>query len=190
MLSSKQPLFYAFGETLKKLDSFQEPIPGLNLKGKQAISTITGGLVSLVVSSIVLSFALLKLDVLLNKQNPDLITNIVDQAFGDEDYYDTAGEDFHLAFGLRGWHDDYSIDDEHYIKWFARVREQVDGVKSQRLLETYRCVDEDFEGFYPPDRLSAKIVEEMRSTNSFFCVDWKEADFKLYGDKLSSASYS
>ena len=91
---------------------------------------------------------------------------------------------------MRGWHDEYSIDDERYLKWFARVREQVDGVRKHRLLETYRCADEDFHGFYPPDKLSAKIVDEMRSTNSFFCIDWKKAEFDLYGDKLTSASYS
>ena len=118
-------------------------------------------------SSIVFGFAFLKLDVLLNKLNPDVITNIEDQAFHKDVYYDMAGDDFHLAFSLRGWHDDYSIDDERNLKWFACVREQVYGVRSHRLLEKYRCADEDFEGFYPPDRLSAKIVEKMRSTDSF-----------------------
>ena len=64
-----------------------------------------------------------------------MITDIEDQALGIDDYYDTAGEDFHLAFGLRGWLDHYSIEDEHYLKWLARVREQSNGVRSHRLQE-------------------------------------------------------
>ena len=46
------------------------------------------------VSLIVLAFALLKLDVLLNKLNPDVSEHIIDQAFGDDDYYDTKSQDF------------------------------------------------------------------------------------------------
>ena len=105
-------------------------MPSLNLRGKQEISTIAGGLVSIVVASIVLAFALIKLDVLLNKYNPNVLTNIVHQSSGTNNKYDTANQNFQLAFGLLGQRDGVARDDEFYLKWFARVREVQDGVKS------------------------------------------------------------
>ena len=87
-------------ETLKKWDLFERPVPSLNLKGKETIRTLTGSILSLVLRSIMVIFGLLKLNHLLSRHNPTINTFLEEDAFEDGANFDTAKNDFNLAFAL------------------------------------------------------------------------------------------
>ena len=73
----------------------------------------------------------------------------MEDAFEEGAYFDTAENDFNLAFALTKGTGEL-IDNERYIKWFARVKEETDEGPKQWLLPTYKCTDDDFAKFQPP----------------------------------------
>ena len=110
-----------------------------------------------------LLFGLLKLKHLLSKHNPTINTIEQEDAFEDGEYFDTAENDFNLAFALtRVTGNQRPISSERYIKWFARVRDETEERRKQWLLPTYRCTDDDFAKFHPPQRRSKDQVERLR----------------------------
>ena len=66
---------------MKKLDFFAKPIPGFNVGGRTAISSLKGSFLSLIIIFITAMFAFQKLETLLMRKNPDVTTNVLEDAF-------------------------------------------------------------------------------------------------------------
>ena len=138
-----------------------------------------------------LLFGLLKLKHLLSKHNPTINTIEQEDAFEDGEYFDTAVNDFNLAFALtRITGSQKPIDRYEYIKWFARVRDETDEGRKQWLLPTYKCTDDDYAKFHPPQKRAQDRVDRLRKANGFYCIDWRNADMRLYGDKSIGRNYN
>ena len=63
---------WAAGQVLERIDSFGETLPVFNIKGKDKINTKTGGLVTLLITGVVLLFAAIKFSHLYTKFNPQM----------------------------------------------------------------------------------------------------------------------
>ena len=85
---------------LKDLDLFAIPLPGFNIKGKEAVSTYAGGMLSLAIMYISLMFAALKMVHLLSRHNPSVNTFVQKDAHGTDDVFRPAEEGFRIAFTL------------------------------------------------------------------------------------------
>lgn len=59
---------------LEQIDWFKRDIPGFNLKGKQHVSSVYGGLMTTVMLVVMLLYAGLKLGQLVNRENPNVST--------------------------------------------------------------------------------------------------------------------
>ena len=57
-------------KVLHSIDAFQEPLPMFNVKGQSSVSSFVGGICTLVLFSIVLTYATLKFIHLESKKNP------------------------------------------------------------------------------------------------------------------------
>ena len=181
MQSTRSGLLPMLSANLKKWDIFPMQVPSMNLKGQDSIKTITGGLVSMLVISIVMLFAFLKLSHLLERKNPTINT-LVDSDEGADAEFDTSSNGFQFAFALADINKE-PLEDAKYLKWFARVRKRNNGKDSFRLVATYKCTERDYMKFYPPQKASRNMVDSYRSSDSFYCIDWDSADLVLYGDK-------
>ena len=68
--SQLKPKWYQAGGALKHLDLFKEPLPGLNVRGLNSIASVTGGLVSLIIMTIMTLYATIKFFHLIDHHNP------------------------------------------------------------------------------------------------------------------------
>ena len=84
-------------EFLKNLDLFGAAVPGNNVRGESDIKTSTGACISIIVMALATMFALLKLEFMLLRDRPDVVSFIDDNFFDDSEVYNTAREDFGFA---------------------------------------------------------------------------------------------
>ena len=71
-----------FSKVFKSVDMFGADSPGLNFNGRSSIKTFTGAISSIVVISVTFLFALLKLQFLLLRKQPDIV-EFIDKEFFD-----------------------------------------------------------------------------------------------------------
>ena len=55
-----KPQWFQPGGALKMMDMFPKPVPGFNVRGIDSIATVTGGLVSLIITIITTLYATIK----------------------------------------------------------------------------------------------------------------------------------
>ena len=60
------------GEVFKRLDSFGEYLPNFNLKGKDQVNSVLGGIFTLALSLIIFMYGALKFLQLMDKHNPNI----------------------------------------------------------------------------------------------------------------------
>ena len=77
---------------LLTLDMFRQPLPAFNIEGEGHIRTYCGGCVSLIIIYVLVLFAVLKLQHLLSKHNPQVNTFVTRDHFEDSDIF-KPGED-------------------------------------------------------------------------------------------------
>ena len=136
---------------LKKVDLFPGSLPGFNIGGQQQVDSNTGGVVSILILFMVLTFALLKLEELASKSNPTISTSTQEGAFPFTYEFDTGRSDFMIAFALVDSSTNEPYSDPRYYKWYARYYEKVNGQKtSQKVVSLRQCTSEDYEKFYEP----------------------------------------
>ena len=87
---------------LKKIDIFGAPVPNFNLRGKSHVKTYAGGMVSIVITFVVLIFGLTQLKKLILRQSPQINKYLSEDEFDSKDVFDTREEPgFMLAFGVK-----------------------------------------------------------------------------------------
>ena len=86
---------------LLSLDLFGAPAPTFNIRGESEVRTYCGGIVSSVIMTVVVLFALLKLQHLLSKQNPSVNAFLDKNAWGIGDVLEPADhKDYMMAFAV------------------------------------------------------------------------------------------
>lgn len=75
---------------LAKFDLFGEPIPAFNVRGKDKVKTPPGGILSTIIITISLGFAIIKWFELMARSDPIINNNIV------ANHYDTASAGYSL----------------------------------------------------------------------------------------------
>ena len=97
---------------MKNLDSFAAPVPSFNLQGETAIKTTAGASLSILISLLTLAFAIIKLDHLLLRKNPNLNTN--ESALQPGESYSVQDEDLMIAFAMEQLDTGFK-DDPRYV---------------------------------------------------------------------------
>ena len=60
---------------LRQIDRFGEPIPAFNIKGKDKVTTAVGGITTLIVIFLTLSYLITKVNSVLEKETPIINEN-------------------------------------------------------------------------------------------------------------------
>ena len=132
-------------------------------------------------------YAFKKFETLLMRNNPDVTTNLIEDAFDSDDRFKTAESNFMMAFAFdNGKKTD---EDPRYFKWIAKFR-TVEGSKFERLVHPHPCVASDYAKFYPTGKKYEEKVDELIQSGSLFCIDWDKENLELYGAKEGSKHYS
>lgn len=65
---------WLFRRSIESIDFFAKPMPQFQLKGRSRVPSLIGGIFALAILAIMALYALIKLNVLLNHENPNVST--------------------------------------------------------------------------------------------------------------------
>ena len=99
--------------------------------------------------------------------------------------FDMNEANYRIAFSFQGKEDLKLKNDERYVKILALQRSKIDGKKIEKSLSFHKCNAEDFKEFYPIEKGSKILFDEIEKDEDrgFFCLDWENNDFLLFGDE-------
>ena len=165
---------------IREQDGYAAKIPSFNVRGESEVKTFVGGLISLLITGLTLSYAIGKWIELIERQHPVITEHEVPNFYDEDNRLDVSKTDFRIAVATWGRDKSYK-DDPRYVKWLAKliVRDE-DDVWSEKILPMRTCTDEDMADFYPIEEGSNKIFESLKE-NRFKCIDWTD-EFVLKGN--------
>lgn len=103
---------------LLEADMFPAPLPHFNSRGKTAVKTYCGGLISLVINYLFFQFAAMKLKHLVTRHNPQIVEFEETNGFdGTEEYNPGEDESFMIAVGFTHYLTGEPLNDPRYVKW-------------------------------------------------------------------------
>ena len=103
---------------LIEADMFPAPIPQYNSKGKKAIKTYFGGLISLTMNYLFFLFAVVKFQQLITRHNPQIVEYEETNGFDATDEYNPGEDDsFMIAVGFVHFLTGEPLNDPRYVKW-------------------------------------------------------------------------
>ena len=122
-----------------------------NIRGKGAQGTLLGSCVSLSILVLIFFYAMVKLNVLFSKVNPNITEVKEDWAIQDEEL-NPADKGLRFAWHAESFHSKYSIDDSRYVKMLVRLYGKKDGKIFEKIIDHHECTEEDMAKFAPPTR--------------------------------------
>ena len=103
-------------DLLKRVDIFQQDLPGFNLKGKKTVSSVFGGLFSVILIIVMLLYAGIKLQMLLSRANPNVSTFKEEFVLSSEDRLNLKDAGMRFAWTFEGYSDKELKNDPRYVK--------------------------------------------------------------------------
>ena len=110
-----------------RLDLFQQPLPGFNVRGHSTIPSLAGVICSLLIMLVTLLYAGLKFNHLITRHNPQITTYVERNAIPPNEEFRFLNNGFFFAFGVEGYIDGLPRDDPQYVKMFLRLFGRHDG---------------------------------------------------------------
>ena len=98
------------------MDIFQKDLPGFNLKGKEKVSTVFGGLITVILIIIMLLYGGIKLKHLVDRANPNVSTFVKEFNLTSEDTLKLKESDMRFAWTFEGFTDKELKNDPRYVK--------------------------------------------------------------------------
>ena len=142
----------------EKFDLFGQPTPTFNLNRKNKITSQIGVFVSLILITMVILFMSVKGVLLVQRNNP-LITQAEIPSFFDSEFkFNLYDNNYRIAFGVQSYFTKDSKDDPNFVRWTANLVKEVDGKRSEKQIKFHKCVQEDFDQFYPIEKSSVKAL--------------------------------
>ena len=149
------------------------------------MTTHEGGIISILVRTIVLLFAAQKLSQLLRRTNPDVSAVLFREEFSDKEIFDINAEGFRLAFTVENYNTNENKVDPRYLKWFVQHTYVIDGVSTAREIPYHKCTAEDMAQFHPGSEQSADLLQRLVTDpkRGGYCIDWKGSDVHLQANE-------
>ena len=88
---------------MRGFDKFAKPVPTFKINGESSVNTVAGGILSSIITLIVLSYATGKLVDLHTRNNPIITDSMIPDYFGPFD--DVEMGNFRVAISVRGYYD-------------------------------------------------------------------------------------
>lgn len=181
---ARRKQWWTTGQVLRKIDSFGQPLPSFNIRGKDYLQTSVGGFVTLMLTLLVLMYAMVKFDHLNSRFNPQMSSYLVDNEKNEDLNLNERG--FRVAFAIEDYYAPKRLkNDPTYIKWLFRMWGKKNGISYERLLQAHLCTEADYAEFYPIQDTYVQTLNEIKSDpeRGFFCLNWTDTNepFVIYG---------
>ena len=159
---------------VEMIDLFPRPMPSFNVRGRTAVSSYFGALLSFAIFFVMLIYGALKMIHLLSKHNPNLSTYTDYSYFDSKDVLNLRDKKIKVAFGIEGFLDKELKYDPQYVKNMVRLWRKQDGVESQTILPYHLCTNEELDEFETPVRESEAMIESIKQSEKrgLFCLDY------------------
>ena len=89
-------------QVLNRFDIFGKPLPGFNIKGSDVVTSMVGGVASIIIFAIVLLYGAIKFIHLQSKTNPNVASYIREGSYSSADILDLNDMNFRIAFAAEG----------------------------------------------------------------------------------------
>ncbi len=155
------------------------------------MKTLFGGIITFVVLSLTLAYAILKGIHLLTKKNPTINVSTIPSFIDISDTVNFNDINFRLAFSIRSDITKELIDDHRYVKWIVRRRGVRDGEAFEEMLPFHKCTDADYEEFYPVAKKSQGELKMIKTNpkKNLFCLDKWTDDLFVGGDRALAKDF-
>ena len=160
--------------TLDAIDLFQRGIPSFNIKGRTFVSSLPGGIFSLIIFSTMIFYASVKFVHLVSRHNPTVSSYKNEFFFDASEEVDLYESSVHFAFGVEGYVDGELKDDSKFVKYLVRMYGKIEGEKFERFVTHHECTADDLDLMGKPAPESAHLIEQYKArTNGkrLFCLD-------------------
>lgn len=169
---------------MTRIDSFGRDVPTTNLGGNPEVNTVCGGVLTLVIVTVTLLYASIKLTELVKNKNPRISDVTVPEYISNTEYVSVDEMDFKMAFKVfeanptQGSPTKY---DPRYVKlyvfdadWDYVNYDSTDpkAVENVKQLSYHQCTEEDLSEFHPIREQDKATVE--RYIDDFICLDEPE----------------
>ena len=173
-------------EAFKKIDVFGAKLPAFNIQGQTQVLTVSGGILTALLSVVFIGYASLKLTHLMDKKNP-LIAELKETNFYDFNTRINLNEiGYKMAFTVEGYLDSKIKDDPKYVKLLARMVYITDGKAHEKVLTLHKCTDKDWSQFEEPARGMEDQINTIKNDpdRGMYCLDQDELEgLEIYGDE-------
>ena len=174
---------------IKQFDIFGKDVPSFSLGGRTTVKTQPGAILSIIILSLTLLFALMKLQHLFEKKNALINTNL--DAMADDTTYQTNSGDLMLAVTAENYLTGEGVSDPRYVRWQTGLWQRVNDELVITWYPMHKCSDHEYAKFYEPDNNNTKKkFEKLRNEGHIYCIDEKAAELELYGDEQSGVDYT
>ena len=107
-------------KVLKKIDAFGEPLPSFNIKGKDHVYTLGGGVITMLITIVVLAYAAVKFEHLTSRYSPNMSSYLTD--IGENENMNLTQRNFRIAFSIENYNSDKFLkNDTDYVRWLFRI---------------------------------------------------------------------
>ena len=138
---------FTFNNILDTIDLFKLELPNYNLRGRQAVSSVAGGIVTVAIFTLMMLYANIKFFHFLTRYNPNISSHLQTNYFSSEDRIDLKENNLRFAFIVEGYQDEKVKDDPAYVKYLVRMFGKRDGVRYEKLLDYHKCSKEELDNF-------------------------------------------
>ena len=91
-----------------------------------------------------LIYASIKLNQLINRDNPNINETDIPDHYTIEDRVNLDDINFRMAWSVEGVLDNQNRDDPRYVKWIVRLIGKKDGTWYEKILPHHKCTEEDY----------------------------------------------
>ena len=81
-----------------KFDMFAAPVPSFSIRGRTEVKTHAGAFMSLAIMTVTILFALLKLQFMLLRKRPDVVSFVDEEGIDNSTPFNISDNDFMMAF--------------------------------------------------------------------------------------------
>lgn len=142
------------------------------LNGKRSVPSLPGVIVSLLLYSTVISFAVQRGQEVHYKDNPNITPELVMNYFNARDFVDLDSLGFQLAFGVMDYENRSILDSAEYVEWhvYLETRKNLEVIDTQKL-SLHRCDENDRKRFYAVSSDNANFLDELFAKQILYCID-------------------
>ena len=120
------------------------------MRGRTTIPTITGGILTFLIFTLMMVYSLTKLLQLLQRHNPQVASFLEGGVLDSSLVFNFRDREWRFAFAIEGFLDKEPKEDPRYVKGLARLMWKREGVDGETVIPYHNCSPEELDAFAPP----------------------------------------